>query len=146
MADDAGQGLPSDGPVSTSLEGRSAIVTGAGGGIGRAIATELVAAGAEVLITYRSSQAAAESVVDELNALGPGSCRATAIDVRQSEDLTRMIEEATDAFGRLDILVNNAGVTDDGLVMRMSEESWDAVVETNLRGTFLASKAALRGA
>jgi 3-oxoacyl-[acyl-carrier protein] reductase len=135
----------SDGPLSTSLKGRSAIVTGAGGGIGRAIATELVAAGADVLITYRSSQQAAEAAVEELNALGPGTCRATSVDVRQSEDLTRLIAEATEAFDRLDILVNNAGVTDDTLVMRMSEEAWDTVVETNLRGTFLASKAALRG-
>jgi 3-oxoacyl-[acyl-carrier protein] reductase len=135
----------SDGPLSTSLEGRSAIVTGAGGGIGRAIATELVAAGADVLITYRSSRQAAEAAVEELNALGPGTCRATSVDVRQSEDLTRLIADATAAFDRLDILVNNAGVTDDALVMRMSEEAWDTVVETNLRGTFLASKAALRG-
>ncbi len=135
----------SDGPVSTSLEGRSAVVTGAGAGIGRAIAMELVAAGADVLITYRSKRETTEALAEELTTLGPGSCRASSLDIRQSEDVTRVIEEAKETFERLDILVNNAGVTHDTLVMRMSEEAWDTVVETNLRGTFLTSKAALRG-
>ncbi len=135
----------SDGPVSTSLEGRSAIVTGAGAGIGRAIATELVAAGADVLITYRSKQDEAIAVAKELSGVGSGSCRATPLDIRNTEDVTRVVGEAVESFGKLDILVNNAGVTDDTLVMRMSEEAWDNVIETNLRGTFLTSKAALRG-
>ena len=135
----------SGGPVSTSLEGRSAIVTGAGAGIGRAIATELVAAGADVLITYRSKQDETIAVAEELSNVGSGSCRATALDIRNTEDVTRVVGEAVESFGKLDILVNNAGVTDDTLVMRMSEEAWDNVIETNLRGTFLTSKAALRG-
>lgn len=135
----------SEGPVSRSLQGRSALVTGAGAGIGRAIATELVAAGADVLITYRSKADVTQATAEELNALGPGSCRATSLDIRSGEDVTRVIDEAIEAFEKLDIVVNNAGVTDDTLVMRMSEEAWDNVIETNLRGTFLISKAALRG-
>jgi 3-oxoacyl-[acyl-carrier protein] reductase len=126
-----------------SLRGRSAIVTGGGRGIGRAIATELARAGANLVITYRSNSALAEAAARELRALGVG-CQTSQADVREGVDLDRTIKDCQQSFGSVDILVNNAGMTNDNLVMRLSEEAWDEVLETNLRGTFLASKAALR--
>lgn len=126
-----------------SLRGRSAIVTGGGRGIGRAIATELARAGANLLITYRANSSLAEAAAHELRALGVG-CQTVQADVRESADLVRIVKECNQVFGSVDILVNNAGMTADNLVMRMTEESWDQVMDTNLRGTFLASKAALR--
>jgi len=127
-----------------SLQGRNALVTGGGRGIGRAIATELVRAGANVTITYRESPTQAEAVAEELRAAFSADVRTVQCDVRQSADIDRAMEAVKDAFGTLHILVNNAGMTADTLVMRMSEQQWDDVLETNLRGTFLASKAALR--
>ncbi len=126
-----------------SLRGRSAIVTGGGRGIGRAIATELARAGANLVITYRSNSALAEAAARELRAFGVG-CQTSQADVREGVDLERTIKDCQQSFGSVDILVNNAGMTNDNLVMRLSEEAWDEVLETNLRGTFLASKAALR--
>ena len=127
----------------SSLAGRSALVTGGSRGIGRAIALELARKGAKVAFTYRSSPARAEEVAAEVRALG-GTCTTFEADVRDPAAVERMSEGAREAFGGLDILVNNAGMTDDGLVLRMSEESWDAVLDTNLKGTFLATKLALR--
>ena len=126
-----------------NLDGRSAIVTGGSRGIGRAIALELARQGASVLFTYRSNSELAAQVVSEIQALGV-KCATVEADVRDAAAVERMVEHARDAFGGPDILVNNAGMTDDGLVLRMSEESWDAVLDTNLKGTFLATKLALR--
>lgn len=126
-----------------SLRGRSAIVTGGGRGIGRAIATELARAGANLVITYRANSSLAEAAAHELRAFGVG-CQVVKADVREGADLDRIVKECQQAFGTVDILVNNAGMTSDNLVMRMTEEAWDQVMDTNLRGTFLATKAALR--
>ncbi len=126
-----------------SLRGRSAIVTGGGRGIGRAIATELARSGANLLITYRANSSLAEAAARELRAFGVG-CQIAQADVREGVDLDRVVKDCQQAFGSVDILVNNAGMTNDNLVMRLSEEAWDEVLDTNLRGTFLATKAALR--
>jgi 3-oxoacyl-[acyl-carrier protein] reductase len=133
--------MTSDRPL--PLAGRTAVVTGGARGIGRAIAMEMARQGATLVLTYRTNGVVAEAVAREVRELG-GSCETTEVDVRRSADIERMIEEARQAHGGVDILVNNAGARDDGLVMRMSEESWDDVVETNLKGTFLATKLALR--
>ena len=125
------------------LDGKTALVTGAARGIGRAIALDLGRAGANVFLTYRGSQAQAEAVADEVRALGV-ECRVGQLDVRESADVDRVLAEVKDAFGGVNILVNNAGMTDDTLVMRMSEQQFDDVIATNLRGTFLMSKAVLR--
>jgi 3-oxoacyl-[acyl-carrier protein] reductase len=126
-----------------SLEGRRAVVTGGSRGIGRAIALELARHGANVLISYRSRPDLAEAVVEELRALGPQAAMCEA-DVRDAAAVEAMVEQARATLGGLDILVNNAGMNDDTLILRMSEESWDAVIDTNLKGTFLATKLALR--
>ena len=125
------------------LDGKTALVTGAARGIGRAIALDLGRLGANVFITYRGSEAQANSVADEVRALG-AECRVSQLDVRSSEDVDRILAEVKDAFGGVNILVNNAGMTADTLVMRMSEQQFDDVIATNLRGTFLMSKAVLR--
>ena len=130
-------------PGDRALAGRTAVVTGGARGIGRAIAMELGRQGANILITYRTNGALAEAVSDEIRALGVG-CEASEVDVRRAGDVERMVEDARQGHGGLDILVNNAGLTADGLVLRMSEQSWDDVLDTNLRGTFLATKLALR--
>lgn len=126
-----------------NLDGRSAIVTGGSRGIGRAIALELGRHGANVFLTYRSNSAMADAVVEEIRAFGV-QAQAAEVDVLDPAAVERMIERAREAFGGPDILVNNAGMTDDGLLLRMSEESWDQVIDTNLKGTFLATKLAVR--
>ena len=118
-----------------SLEGRTALVTGGSRGIGQAIAAELASAGAEVVIGYRSGADEAEKVAGEIGG------RAVQADVSDPEEAKRLVEEA----GDVDILVNNAGVTRDGLLARMSDEDWDVVVDTNLRGTFNTCRAVTRG-
>ena len=125
------------------LDGKTALITGAARGIGRAIALDLGRLGANVFITYRGSEAQANGVADEVRALG-AECRVSQLDVRSSEDVDRILVEVKDAFGGVNILVNNAGLTADTLVMRMSEQQFDNVIATNLRGTFLMSKAVLR--
>lgn len=125
------------------LDGRNAIVTGASRGIGRAIALELGRQGANVLVAYRSDPALAAGVAAEVEAFDV-RCTTAEADVRDGVALERMVEQAREQFGSVDILVNNAGMTDDGLVMRMSEASWDAVLDTNLKGTFMATKLVLR--
>ena len=126
------------------LTGRSALVTGAARGIGRAIALELARAGADVAITYRGSVEAAQATAEAVRALGV-RCHLEQLDVRSAEDVERVVKAVAEALGGTDILVNNAGITDDGLVLRMSQRAWDDVLETNLRGAFLVSKAVLRG-
>ena len=118
-----------------SLEGKTALVTGASRGIGKAIAAELAAAGATVVVGYRSGSEEAEAVAKEIGG------RAVRADVANPEDAQRLVEEA----GDLDILVNNAGVTRDTLLARMSDEDWRTVIDTNLGGAFNTCRAAVRG-
>ncbi len=117
-----------------SLEGRTALVTGASRGIGRAVATELARAGASVVLGYRSGKDEAESLAAELGA------RAVQADLSSAEEAARLVEEA----GDLDILVNNAGLTRDGLLARMSDDDWRVVIETNLSSVFYTCRAVCR--
>jgi 3-oxoacyl-[acyl-carrier protein] reductase len=117
-----------------SLAGKLALVTGASRGIGRAIAQELAAAGAEVVIGYRSGKEEAESLASELGA------RAIQADVSSPDDAKRLVEEA----GDIDVLVNNAGLTRDGLLARMSDEDWRTVIDTNLSSVFYTCRAVTR--
>jgi len=126
-----------------NLDGRVALVTGGSRGIGRAICLELARCGARVAVNYQSSEGAARQVVEEITAAG-GEAIAIGADVSVPEAAARLVKETVDRLGALDILVNNAGITRDGLLMRMSEADWDAVQNTNLRGAFLVTKAAMR--
>ncbi len=120
-----------------------AVVTGGSRGIGRAIALRLAAGGARVVVNYRGNEAAANEVVAQIKAQG-GEAIAVQADVSRVEEAEALIEAARKAFGRVDILVNNAGTTRDTLIMRMSEEDWDVVLDTNLKGAFNCIKAAAR--
>ena len=120
-----------------------AVVTGASRGIGRAIALRLAAGGARVVVNYHSSQAAADQVVEQIKAAG-GQAIAVQADVSHPDQAQALIDAAQKAFGRVDILVNNAGTTRDTLIMRMSEEDWDQVIDTNLKGAFNCIKAVSR--
>ena len=123
------------------LSGKVALVTGGSRGIGRAISLALAAHGAKVAINYASNAAAAA----EVSALiGDGNATAMAGDVGDAATGAALVEGTIQAFGRIDILVNNAGVTADDLILRMSEAEWDKVIDTNLKGTFLVTKAAIR--
>ncbi|HEU4493203.1 MAG TPA: 3-oxoacyl-[acyl-carrier-protein] reductase [Rubrobacteraceae bacterium] len=123
--------------------GRVAIVTGAGRGIGRAVALRLAAEGASVAISYRSNDDAARETADAVREAGV-ECEVFKGDVASAEDVQALFEGVSAAFGRLDILVNNAGLTRDNLMMRMKEEEFDEVLRTNLGGTYLCTRAALR--
>lgn len=125
------------------LEGRAALVTGGSRGIGRAICLELARRGARVAVNYQSNATLAAAVVAEIVAAG-GEAFAIQGDVSQSASASALVKATVERFGGLDILVNNAGITRDGLLMRMSEADWDAVQNTNLRGAFLITKAAMR--
>lgn len=122
------------------LNDQVAIVTGASRGIGRCIALALAGKGAKVVVTARTEDALA-TLVAEIKAAG-GEAVAVAADVAISDDAKRIIDAATESFGRLDILVNNAGITRDGLLVRMKDEDWDAVLNTNLKGAFACTRAA----
>ena len=117
------------------LTGKTALVTGATRGIGRAIALRFASEGADVAFTYRSQHEAAESLVSEIEALGV-KAKAYASDASSFEDAHTVVEDVRTTFGRIDILVNNAGITKDGLMMRMDEAQWDAVIDTNLKSAF----------
>ena len=125
------------------LDNKIALVTGGSRGIGKAIALALAEAGAYVMITYRSSAAEAQNVVDEIKRKGRESkaFQSDAADFNQSKEI---VEKIVGTYNRLDVLVNNAGITKDGLLMRMNEEDWDAVIDTNLKSVFNLSKAAIR--
>ena len=124
------------------LEGKVALVTGATRGIGRAIALKFAEQGANVAFTYLSSAAAAESLVAEIEALG---VRATgfASNAADFADAHEVVEKVVVEFGQIDILVNNAGQTKDGLMLRMSEEQWDSIINTNLKSAFNFTHAVL---
>ncbi len=117
------------------LEGKTALVTGATRGIGRAIALRFAAEGADVAFTYRSQHEAAASLVAEIEALG-ARAKAYASDASVFDDAHAVVDDVRATFGRVDILVCNAGVTRDGLMMRMTEEAWDTVIDTNLKSAF----------
>jgi 3-oxoacyl-[acyl-carrier protein] reductase len=124
-------------------EGRVAIVTGGGRGIGRAIVARLAEEGANLAVSYRSNDAAAEETAEKVRAAGV-KCELFKGDVASPEDVAALFESVSDAFGRVDILVNNAGITRDNLMMRMKEDEFDEVLRTNLKGTYLCTRAALR--
>ena len=123
-------------------EKKVAVITGASRGIGRSIALALAAQGATI-VAVDMDQASTDAVVAELQASG-GKALAVVANVTVSGDAERMIEAAIEAFGRVDILVNNAGITRDGLLMRMKDEDWDAVLSVNLKGAFLCTRAAFK--
>lgn len=121
------------------LNGKVALVTGAARGIGRAIVLELIDAGAKVVINYRSSLAQVEELLVEVKEAG-GEAIAVCGDISNEEDAKNLISTTVKEFGRLDVLVNNAGITKDNLLMRISEEDFDKVIDTNLKGTFFCIK------
>jgi 3-oxoacyl-[acyl-carrier protein] reductase len=127
--------------VRIDLSGKVALITGASRGIGRQTALTLAGAGAAVVLTSRGDAAAA--VADEIGAAG-GQALAIAADVADASAVHRVIEDTLARFGRLDILVNNAGITRDQLLLRMKRDDWDAVVATNLTGTFLCTQSVLK--
>ncbi|MFJ7976363.1 3-oxoacyl-[acyl-carrier-protein] reductase [Peribacillus sp. JNUCC 23] len=125
------------------LEGKYALVTGASRGIGKEIALELARQGAHVAVNYAGSEAKANEVVEEIQLLGREAF-AIQCDVANSDSVTAMIKSVTEKFPRIDIMVNNAGITRDNLLMRMKENEWDDVINTNLKGVFLCTKAVTR--
>jgi 3-oxoacyl-[acyl-carrier protein] reductase len=125
------------------MKGKNALVTGASRGIGRAIALEFGRQGVNVAVNYSGSEAKALEVVDELKGLGVQAF-AVQCNVSQAVDVQDMVKQVVDTFGSIDILVNNAGITRDNLIMRMKEDDWDAVINTNLKGVFNTTKAATR--
>ncbi len=127
---------------SLELEGKVSLVTGASRGIGRAIALKLASLGSRVVINDIAKEAA-EGVVNEIKVKG-GDALAVEADVRDSESVKNMVGEITSRWEKIDILVNNAGVNRDTLLLKMSDEAWDAVIDTNLRGTYACTKFALR--
>lgn len=125
------------------LDGKSAIVTGASRGIGRDIALYLAKEGAMVAVNYSGSKDRADAVVEEIKATG-GKAFAIQANVDQSDDVQNLISSTIEQYGSVDILVNNAGITRDNLLMRMKEQEWDDVLNTNLKGVFLCTKAVTR--
>lgn len=126
---------------SQRLQGQAAIVTGASRGIGRAAALALAAEGASVVINYASSSQAADTVVSEITAMG-GEAIALQADVAQADQVEALFKAVMDKWGRVDILVNNAGIARDTLLLRMKLEDWQAVIDLNLTGVFLCTRAA----
>lgn len=126
---------------SQRLSGQVAIVTGASRGIGRAIALALASEGANVVVNYASSSAAAEQLVTEITNLGSGAIALQA-DVSKADQVEALFNAVMEKWGRVDVLVNNAGITRDTLLLRMKQEDWQSVIDLNLGGVFLCTKAA----
>lgn len=125
------------------LHGKTAVVTGGSRGIGKAVCLELAKCGANIVLCYAGKEAAAAETAAACEALGVSACTVRC-DVSNGEEVKALIDTAVRTFGRIDILVNNAGITRDGLLMTMKEEAFDAVVDTNLKGSFLCMKAVVR--
>jgi len=125
------------------LTNKVALVTGGSRGIGRAIASRLAGQGAKIVVNYATNEAAAQRAVEEIVSAG-GAALALQGDVSQAAQAQTLADQTVAAYGRLDILVNNAGITRDGLLMRMSDDDWDAVLNTNLKGAFHCMKAVSR--
>ena len=125
------------------LDGKTAVVTGASRGIGRAIALELAREGANVVVNYSGSEGKALEVVEEIKTIGSNAI-AVQGNVGDADAVQNLMSTAIEQFGSIDILVNNAGITRDNLLMRMKEEEWDDVMNTNLKGVFLCTKAVTR--
>ena len=125
-------------------EGRIALVTGASRGLGRAMAIQLAAGGHRVAVNYARSSDAADEVVEQIEEAG-GVAFSVGADVSNSDQVSQMFETVHERLGPITVLVNNAGITRDNLILRMSPEEFDDVISTNLRSTFLCTKAALRG-
>jgi 3-oxoacyl-[acyl-carrier protein] reductase len=125
------------------LEGKVAIVTGASRGIGREIALQFAKEGADVVVNFAGSEAKANEVVQEIMEIGRQAI-AYQCNVGNAEEVQNMVKETIGHFGKVDILVNNAGITRDNLLMRMKEDEWDDVINTNLKGVFLCTKAVTR--
>lgn len=125
------------------LEGKIAVVSGASGGIGQAIAVRLAAEGADVAVLGQNKERLAETV--QLASVSGRRIEPFLLDVSKSAEVQKAVADIETSFGRIDVLVNNAGVTRDGLLVRMSEEDWNAVLDTNLKSVFLFTKAVSRG-
>lgn len=121
------------------LTGKVALVTGASRGIGREIALTMAGYGAKVVVNYNGSKEKAMEVVDAIHDMG-GEAIAIQASVASEEACAQMVEEVLGVYGKVDILVNNAGITKDNLMMKISEEDWDTVIDTNLKGTFMMIK------
>ena len=128
---------------SASLDGQTALVTGGGRGIGRAIAIALAEAGAQVVVNYANSASAADAVVEQISAAG-GSAYALKANVSIEAEVDGLIKTVLERSGRLDVLVNNAGITRDGLLMRMKTDDWQSVIDLNLSGVFFCTRAVAR--
>ena len=126
------------------MEGRTALVTGGGRGIGRAIAVRLAKGGAKVAVSYRSNDEAAAETAKLVRDAGR-ECETFQSDVGSAEDVKAVVAALGEAFGPVEILVNNAGTTRDNIMMRMKDAEFDEVIETNLKGTYLCTRAVLRG-
>ena len=125
------------------ITGKCAVVTGASRGIGRAIALQLASEGAKVVVNYSGSEQKAQEVVEEIKANG-GEAIAVQANVADADSVQNLMKSALDTYGSIDILVNNAGITRDNLLMRMKDDEWDDVINTNLKGVFLCTKAVTR--
>jgi 3-oxoacyl-[acyl-carrier protein] reductase len=129
--------------MAAELKGKVALVTGASRGLGKAIALKLASMGARTAVNYISNEIEAAKVIATITESG-GEGFSIKADVSNSEDVKGMVRQITDKWGQIDILVNNAGITRDGLLPRLSDEAWDAVININLRGAYLCTKYSLR--
>ena len=125
------------------LEGKVALVTGSSRGVGKAVALGFAASGADVIINYTSNQNAADNVVSEIQSMGR-SAVAVKADVAVKTDVERLVNTAAETYGKLDVLVNNDGFTRPAMMVKMSEDQWDQVVDIHLKGAFMCSQAAGR--